>query len=197
MIKSFFPRCLLAIFFLALATSCSQKQSEHAATQTTVPQNTVQSEHTLTWQPPEGWQKEQPQSTMRKAQYRLARVDGDPEDATVAIFYFPGQGGSVQANIQRWYGQFKQPDGKSTADIAKVTKTTANGLQQSLIEITGTYLFKPMMMAPKATEKPNFKMLGGIVETPGGPWFVKLVGPKKTIDKWQDSFYDFMKTFKE
>jgi len=29
----------------------------------------------------------------------------------MAVFVFPGGGGGVQANINRWVSQFKQPDG--------------------------------------------------------------------------------------
>ena len=42
----------------------------------------------------------------------------------------------------------------------------------------------------------NYRMLGGVVETPGGPWFAKLVGPEKTVAHWENSFYDFMKSFR-
>ena len=46
---------------------------------------------------------------MRVAQYGLP---GPAGEATLGIFFFgPGQGGSVEANIERWFGQFKQEDG--------------------------------------------------------------------------------------
>ena len=62
---------------------------------------------------PEGWVEEEPASSMRLAQYRLP---GDGAgDAVLAVFHFgSNQGGSVDANIDRWYGQFSQPDGGDT-----------------------------------------------------------------------------------
>ena len=45
-------------------------------------------------------------------------------------------------------------------------------------------------------EIPNYRMLGGVVETPGGPWFAKLVGPEKAVAHWEKSFYEFMNSFK-
>jgi hypothetical protein len=50
-------------------------------------------------------------------------------------------------------------------------------------------------MGPQGEDKPNFRMLAGVIETPMGPWFVKLTGPEKTVERWKDSFYEFMKSF--
>ncbi|MFQ5770209.1 MAG: hypothetical protein ACE5HX_06715 [bacterium] len=81
--------------------------------------------------------------------------------------------------------------------MAIVKKSTVNGLPQTMIDLSGTYLFKTSPMAPTHTEKPNFRMLAAVVESSRGPWFVKLVGPQKTVSKWEDSLYEFMKSFKE
>lgn len=151
----------------------------------------------LTWSAPGGWIEEVPRSAMRKAQFRLPKIAGDPEDATLVVFYFHGEGGSVNANLQRWYGQFTQPDGRASKEVAKVSKSEVNGLNQTIVDLSGTYLFKTTPMAPTSTEKPNFRMLAAVVESNSGPWFVKMVGPQKTVTHWEDSFYHFMKTFKE
>ena len=60
----------------------------------------------LIFQAPSEWVSERPSSGMRRAQYRLAREEGDAEDAELTVFYFPGQGGAIQANIDRWVGMF-------------------------------------------------------------------------------------------
>jgi len=56
---------------------------------------------------------------MRKATYRVPAKDG--EDAEMAVFYFKGEGGSTEANIQRWIGQF--PDAKPS----EVKRIAAHG----------------------------------------------------------------------
>ena len=61
---------------------------------------------------PAGWVSKTPSSSMRVAEFTLPKVASDAEDATVTVYYFGGQGGSVQANIDRWIGQMAQPDGK-------------------------------------------------------------------------------------
>lgn len=152
----------------------------------------------LTWQVPKGWKVETPKSKMRKAQFLLPRVKGDPEDGVVVIFYFGGQGGGVQANVQRWYKMFDQPDGKQTEDIAIVKSATVNALKQTTVEISGTYLYRPAPMVPTPPiEKPDFKMYGVVIETSSGPWFVRFVGPKNTVEKWHKSFQTFLRTFTE
>ncbi len=62
---------------------------------------------------PQGWVSEQPSSSMRKSQYRLPGPDTGG-DAEVAVF--AGIGGSAQANIDRWIGQFSGPDGSPAKD---------------------------------------------------------------------------------
>jgi hypothetical protein len=50
------------------------------------------------------------------------------EAAELAIFFFPGEGGTVDANLKRWYGQFKQPDGSATEDNAELKTLNVDGL---------------------------------------------------------------------
>src|ERR1044072_9395945 len=68
----------------------------------------------LKFRVPAGWVEEERTTSMRVAQYRLPKAPGDPEDASLVLYYFgQGQGGSVTANIARWIGQMKQPDGSA------------------------------------------------------------------------------------
>ncbi len=73
----------------------------------------------LAWTAPEGWRSVPPSSSMRVAEWALAKADGDPEDASLVVFHFPGTGGSVQANLDRWYTQFEQPDGEAQQAAAQ------------------------------------------------------------------------------
>ena len=54
-------------------------------------------------------------------------------------------------------------------------------------------------MAPGAAErhnKPRFRLRAGVVGTPGGPYFIKLTGPEKTVTKWDHAFEQFVSSFK-
>jgi hypothetical protein len=147
----------------------------------------------LRFTPPDGWISERPTSAMRKGQYRLPRAEGDAEDAELVVFYFEGQGGSVQANIDRWIGQFEKPAGGSAAEGAKVTKRQSHGIPVTLVDCSGTYTGGggPMSAGPA---KPNYRMLAAVAETPSGPWFFKLTGPARTVARWESSFSRFLDT---
>ena len=86
----------------------------------------------LTFTAPQGWQQGKPGSSMRVAESTLPRVQGDAEDAQLVLYFFGGQGGSVDANIERWVGQIQQPDGKPSSAVAKKITRTVNGLAVTL-----------------------------------------------------------------
>jgi len=146
-------------------------------------------------QAPAAWQSATPNSTMRKAQLTLPRAAGDAEDAELIVFYFgPGQGGSVEANLDRWYGQFAQPDSSASVDKAQVTRDTVAGMNLTRVDLGGTYIAPMMPGASERYNKPDFRMLAAVLETAQGPYFFKLVGPEKTIAQHASSFSAFMKS---
>ena len=132
---------------------------------------------------------------MRQAQFLLPRVEGDAADGELVVFYFgPGQGGSVDANIDRWVGQFDQPDGSASKDKAKTSRSQVAGMQVTFVDLNGTYQAPIMPGAPERHNSPGYRLLAAVVETPDGPWFFKLVGPQKTIGKWAESFDQFIRS---
>lgn len=138
----------------------------------------------LTMEIPEGWIAEQPRSSLRVAQYRLEHVMGDKEDAELAIFNQIG--GSVEQNLQRWYGQFSQPDGSNSAERAQVEVFKVNGLPVTTVYLEGTLIGSAMMTVGE--DKPDFALLSAIVETKEGPYYFKIVGPVHTVQFWKDRF---------
>ena len=50
-----------------------------------------------------------------------------------------GAGGSVEANIDRWIGQFTQPDGSDTKKAAKIEQKKIGGQEVHLVDVAGTY----------------------------------------------------------
>lgn len=151
---------------------------------------------TVTFKAPDGWVSSPPTSSMRVAQYRLPRAEGDAEDAELIIFYFgQGQGGSTQANLERWMGQMKQPDGRPSGEVAKTTNTTVNGMSVTLLDLTGLYNAEMTPGGGERHNKPNARMRAAVVESPNGAYFVKLVGPLNTVNRWDESFMAFIKTF--
>jgi hypothetical protein len=141
----------------------------------------------VTWKAPAEWtaQGERP---MRAATYRIPPAKGDAEAAELAVFYFgAGGGGGVDANIKRWIDQFQQPDGKPVDKVAMVKKETLSGLPASTVDVKGTYTGGGPSMGV-STPRPGYRLLGAIVEGPGGNVFFKLTGPDKTVTAAEKPF---------
>lgn len=152
---------------------------------------------TLKFDAPAEWTSKPPSSTMRVAEFVLPKTAGDSEDATLTIFFFGAtQGGDAQANIDRWIGQMSQPDGRASKDVARTSTMTSHGLKITLVDVTGTYVAEVSPGSADHFNKPGFRQRAGYIDTPGGPYFVKLVGPEKTVAKWNDSVDAFLKTLR-
>ena len=132
----------------------------------------------LSFQVPARWISEAPGSRMRMAQYRVPQAEGDAEDGECALFVFPGTGGTVEANLKRWYGQISQPDGGSTEERARVERFEVDDLAVTLVDVSGTYSGG---MMGGGEPKPDYRMVAGIVETADSPWFLKCTGPEGTM----------------
>lgn len=186
-----------AIIFLASA-HCSRNMEEPAAGGA-VPSGMVSAAGAaggLLFSAPEEWIEETPGSSMRKAQFRLPRVGSDPEDGELVVFHFPGQGGTMQANVRRWVGQFSAEGSGDGPQNAEVTQRTANGVSMILVDVRGTYRPSSGPMMQPGDPKKGYRMLAAIAQTPSGPWFFKLTGPRKTIDKWNQDFLAFLDTIR-
>lgn len=150
----------------------------------------------LYFKAPDGWVTEQPSSKMRAAQYKLPKAEGDSEDASLVLYYFgAAQGGPPQANIDRWIAQIKQADGSSSKDKAKTDTMTVNGLKITTVDVAGIYTAE---MAPGSGTTHNdagYRLRGAVIETPKGNYFLKLVGPAKTVARWDQSYTDYLKSF--
>jgi hypothetical protein len=149
----------------------------------------------LRFQAPAQWKSEPPSSSMRVAQYLLPRAEGDAEDAALVVYYFgQGQGGSVEANLDRWVNQMQQPDGRPSKERAKTETMTVNGLNVTLLDVTGTYLGSDMGGGGPQQSKSSSRMRAAVIETPKGAYFIKLVGPEKTVSRWDQEFMAFVKS---
>lgn len=146
------------------------------------------------WSAPRRW-KLGPERPMRAATYMVPAAAGDSEGAECAVFFFgPGQGGSVQANIDRWIGQFEQPDGRPSAQLAKQNQETINGIPVTTIDLTGTYAGGGPMMGSSGGKKAGYRLLGAIVEGPQGVVFFKMTGPAATVAAAQQEFQAMLKS---
>jgi hypothetical protein len=133
------------------------------------------------WTVPAGWTNGAG-SSMRVATYHVPGAKG-AEAGECAVFYFgPGQGGGVDANVQRWARQFKENP------TPQREKRMVGDLSATLVDIEGTYLNPGGGMMQSRGEKPDYRLLGAIVEAPRGNVFFKLTGPQATIAAAKTAF---------
>jgi hypothetical protein len=143
----------------------------------------------LRFRVPKEWTRVPATSEMRAAQYRVPRAAGDTEDGELVLFFFgKGRGGSVEDNLERWYGQFEQADHRPSREAAIVTHQTVNALRVTITDLSGAYVPGMGVGGEERKSRPGFRMLAAIVEAPDGPWFFKAVGPAATIGEAKRGF---------
>lgn len=137
---------------------------------------------------PEGWKRVQPKSSIVETEFAIPSEGEGLQPGRMTVM---GAGGSVQANVDRWYGQFAQPDGSDTKSKATAKKVKLAGCDVTIVDISGTYKDAPAgpFAGGKAVDRPDYRMLAAIVETPDrGNYFLKFYGPGKTVAKHADGF---------
>jgi hypothetical protein len=151
---------------------------------------------------PSDW-KEEPlkPGSLRMMQFKLAKAEGDPEEAELALFALPG-GGTVQANLERQEKKFEIPTGKKAEDVIKTEKIKVGTKEAVYQDIQGTYLkkFPPFDPNAKITKVPDYRQLYVIFENKEGDvtklYSMYLIGPGKTVEKHKKGFDEWIKNFK-
>ncbi len=137
-----------------------------------------------------GWVVESPGSGMRKAQYKLPGEGAG--DASLVVYYFGAQAGTLEANLERWASQFEQEDGSdSRAQLVKRERTVA-GMAVIEVELSGTYVAETAPGSGVRVNEPGWRLLAAVIESDHGPYYLKLVGPAGTVERWEASFREFL-----
>jgi len=128
----------------------------------------------FTFTRPAHWEWVESTSQMRKAELKV--VDEKTKAKAEVVFYHFGQGGAggIQANVDRWLGQFVEPRDKINA---KTEDVTVGKHKTTYVSAEGTY--KSGMPGGPQTPMPNYALLGAIIEASEGNVFVKMTGPKE------------------
>lgn len=144
----------------------------------------------LRWVAPAAWERQPVRSPLRLDQYRLPRVAGDGEDGELAVFG-PDVGGTIDANVARWRGQFSTPDGQPIPDAAFILeRRVVADLEITIVDVAGRY--DPGMAMAAGPPRDNYRMLAAIVATPAGPWYFKAVGPAATMTEHRPLFVELL-----
>ena len=93
----------------------------------------------------------------------------------MTFFHFgAGQGGTVQANVDRWFKQFS--NGSTEARAERVGNTTV-----TFVKAFGT--FSSGMPGGPMTPLKDYALNGAILESPGGDVYVKMTGPQAVVKR--------------
>ena len=100
--------------------------------------------------------------------------------------------GGVEANIKRWQSQFRDESGSPP----KVETKTVKGKNVDVVrvETSGRYVAPEFPGSPKTLDKPNFRLLGAIVVTDSASYFLKMVGPEKTMVGARPAFDELVRS---
>ena len=154
----------------------------------------VAAQGTLQFDAPLDWVQIDAPSPLRVAQFGLPRAPGDPEDAQLVVYYFGGEGGEVEANLERWTNQMLQPDGRPSSDVATTTSFDVAGLPVTVLDVPGIYSAEVQPGSRMRYYKRGFRLKAAVVETPAGPYFFKLTGPGRTVTDWEPGFNEMLAT---
>lgn len=146
----------------------------------------------ITFDVPKDWKSSKPSSTMRLAQLQVGPAKGDDEPAELVLFAFAGGGGSVEANLARWKSQFEGSDGK--APEMKTDTRKGKNVDVTYAETGGRYVAAMTPGAPAKNNKPDWRLLGAIVQSGDTGYYFKMVGPEKTVKAAKPAFDAMIKT---
>lgn len=190
MLLSFRPVASLAcltgflLFSASLATAQEAKPADHKI---------GLAEGKLTLDAPKDWVRKQPRT--RIVEHEFAAPSGK-EDLAEGRFTVMAAGGGVEANIERWAGQFSPDEATPAKERVKVQKLKIAGQEVHFVDISGTFKDQAGPFAP-ATSRPGYRLLGAIIVTEKlGLHFLKLTGPKETIAAQEKAFQDMLNTLK-
>ena len=130
---------------------------------------------------PVTWVWTRPTMQFRALQYAVpANGVNAPAAELVFSVFAGGDGGPIDANLDRWASQFREGDAAARSVRGE---TSVAGMRVLRIESVGAY-----MGMGAAAPRPGYMQLGAIVEAPGRNVFVKLVGPQATVESNRAAF---------
>lgn len=141
---------------------------------------------------PDAWVSETPKSEMRQLQFKVPASGAEGGDGAEFVVYFfgPGQGGTLDANIERWQSQFQGPDGTPVAPT--VTQIGTETIPATLVELRGSY-GRSVGMGPGDDVLADRMLLAGVIETPEGNLYPQMHGPAELVAAQRDGFIAFVK----
>lgn len=148
----------------------------------------------LQFEAPADWKKVPATNSMRAVELKVEPTEGDRDPAELVMFAFPGGAGTVKQNVDRWQQQFQDESGKPPA--IKTEEMQGVNVDVTFVETSGRYVAPVQIGRPERVNKPGYHLLGAIVTTPQTGYFIKMVGPEKTMQAARGPFLEMIKSLK-
>ena len=134
------------------------------------------------------WKESATPKPMSQGTIELPGKDGAPGLSAAFYHFGAGQGGDLQANIQRWQGMFQPtPEAKTVKEEMEFGKAKA-----TLVSITGTYTGS--RFSPEKEPRTGFTLLAAVLPSPDGDIYVRLVGPEAGVAAAKEDFKKLLLT---
>jgi len=130
---------------------------------------------------PADWEEQPPKSEFVLGEFSIPGATG-PARLTLS-----SAGGGIEANVQRWRGQFIPGPNDPEPHESNVT---LDGHQGTLVELAGSYSDMLNRNGPNR----NWRMLGVAVDIGPTTYFVKLTGPAITVNPRKEEFLKFIES---
>ncbi len=131
---------------------------------------------------PAAWNRLESRSAMRMLE---AEIPGSGGPGEISAYYFgPGGGGGLAANIERWKSQVVLQPG---APEPTTQSRESGGVRRTWVELEGTVKASTIGSFP-TTDLHDGALFGAIIEAPGGPWYLRAVGPGATMREQRQAF---------
>ena len=122
---------------------------------------------------------------MRRAQLKVDPIAGDDYPAELIVFAFPGGAGTVEANHQALAEPFQGQGRQSSRDREQV----GQGKEHRRHSRGDLRHYHPAQFGgPAEPERPDARLLGAIVMTDDVSYYIRMVGPNKTMIKLKPDF---------
>ena len=143
---------------------------------------------------PSTWQSRQPGSSMRLAEFTTPGQTESAGTEVVVYFFGAGQGGSVEANVERWTQQFTDDAGNHPQ--ATVTTETSGPFPATFVQLRGNYNRSIGMGETTTVARPDQILLAAVVETPRGNLHIQMHGPAASVTAEEPAFQGFVRSIR-
>ncbi len=136
---------------------------------------------------PKSWTSSPPPGGgMRVAQLKVEPIEGEDYAAEMLVYVFRPSAGTVEANLKRWQGWFKDKDGNQPTIESK--KVKGKNVEVTRAETHGEFQPPQLPGRPAEPKRSNARFLGAIVPGEGATYYIRMVGPDKTMTKLKPEF---------